>query len=323
MEKIYDYDAVFYDRRFMNCGHRHAIVLLAERGVPVNFLFCSAYVSSDLIFDQIIVGKRPKFAFESAFYSACDLASVGVTLHEVCADSYSDIAATVEQGIARQGFVLLSGDVFYFAHCPEFRNAHAPHIIVLCGKDAAGNWQVIDDNATSVLCEYTYSPAIVEDFFNNNVDRKLRHFDVEPVTDLARLREQSLRRLAQLLAVQGDSYRFYDDITPMLADPYDSLPIKLKALHDAFCLLSGSRSCFAGYLQAIGAPAQLVANMLAFAEQAMVLKSMMVKAQITNRINAQKMAALCTELKAREVENSAALTAYLHSLGMPELAAAA
>lgn len=316
MEKIYDYDAVFYDRRFMNCGERHAIVLLSKRGVPVNFLFCSAWMSSDLVYDQIIVNKRPKFAFECAFYADEDLASVGVTLHEYKVETYDEIAGLVEEGLARQGFVLLSGDVFYFAHCPEFRNAHAPHIVVLTGKNADGDWQVIDDNATSVLCEYVYPVATVEDFFNNNIDRKLRCFDVEPVADLAQLRARSLRRLAALFEADQDSCRFYDEVVPMLADPYDSLAIKLKALHDAFCLLSGSRSCFAGFLQEVDAPAALVESMRAFAEKAMALKGMMVKAQITGKINTEKLESMCADLKSRAQAHREELGSYLRGTGL-------
>jgi hypothetical protein len=311
MEKVYKYDAMFYDRRFMNCGQRHAIVLLARRGVPVNYLFCSAWVASDMVYEQVVVGKRPKFAFESAFYAAQDLASVGVTPHEVAVDTYADIAGLVDAGIARQGFVLLSGDVFYFAHCPEFRTAHAPHIVVLEGRDGAGDWRVIDDNTASVLCEYTYPAAVVEAFFDNNVDRKLRWFDVAAVADRAQLRAQALRRLADVFSSQADTYRLYDEVRAILANPYDSLAIKLKALHDAFCLLSGARNCLAGFLRDVGAPDALVADMRAFAEQAAALKGMMVKAQITSRIDAGKLDLLCAGLKARDQANVAGLARYL------------
>lgn len=320
MEKVYDYDALFYDRRFMNCGQRHAIVFLAELGVPVNFLFCSAWMSSDLVFDQMIVAKRPKFAFDCDFYAPQDLTSIGVTMHEISVEAYGEIAQDVQNGINRQGFVLLSGDVFYFPHCPEFRNAHAPHIVVLRGRASNGDWTIIDDNATSVLCEYQYPVEMVENFFNNNTDRKLRHFEVDLISDFVDLRERSLRRLSELLANRQDSYRFYDEVKLILDYPFDSLPIKFKALHDAFCLLSGSRNCFAQYLQEVDAPVALVESMREFSEKAMALKSMMVKAQITDKINHEKLVSMCADLKAREQANYRDLITFIQSVGSVEMA---
>ncbi len=310
MEKIYDYDAVLYDRRFMSCGQRHAIVFLAERGVPVNLLFCSAWMSSDLVYQQVIVDKRPKYAFECDFYEPQDLARIGVTIHELNAENYEDIAQQVDKGIDALGFVLLSGDVFYFPHCPEYRNAHASHIVVLRAKHANGLWQVVDDNAASVLCEYQYDAEMVERFFNNNFDRKLRHFELAPNFDRDAAKQSSLERLAALVRVRQDSGRFYDEILDIYNAPYDSLTIKLKALHDAFCLLSGSRSCVAQYLSEVGAPTPLVQDMRTFAEQAMALKGMMVKGQITRNVNREKLRTMCSVLKELDLKISESMVSF-------------
>lgn len=311
-ETIYPYDLELYDRRFLNCGQRHAMVFLEKMGVPVNLLFYSALPSSDQVLQQMVVEKKPKFAFACRFYAPEDLAAIGVHEHVLEQDRFAELQSVIEQRLSTEGFVLLSGDVFYFPHCPEYRNAHLPHIVVLRGRNPDGSWEVVDDNAASVLCEYTYPHAMVRDFCENNSERKLRYYDVERTVSFTTASQTIQPRFAQFIAQYQDSYWFYDQIETLLDNPLDAPPLKLKALHDAFTLLSGSRRCFAKYLEESGAPALALDKAHTFAEAAFVLKSIMVKAQLTGKLNAAGVIERCAGLKQLELDLLSALRQGAH-----------
>jgi hypothetical protein len=172
-ERVYAYDHTLYDRRFLNCCQRHAVVFLNERGVPIDLLFFRALVPSDLIMTQILLENRPKYAITTDYFSPEDLALLGVTIHEHAAENFGDIRPVALAHINRTGFALLAGDVFHFPHCPEYRISHGEHVVVLRGCNGHV-WSIVDDNHASILCEYEYPEHSVRNFFENNGARILR-----------------------------------------------------------------------------------------------------------------------------------------------------
>nr|WP_234015072.1 hypothetical protein [Cronobacter dublinensis] len=140
---LYPHDAQLYDRRFMNCAERHAVVFLKERRAQTDLLFYRALVSSDEIFRQIIQQKKPKYNFVNGCFNEPDLNALGIYPHELRGDGFAQIKPDVDALIRQYGFVLISGSVFYFPHCPEYRQKHLHHLVVLNGVDEAhGRYQV-------------------------------------------------------------------------------------------------------------------------------------------------------------------------------------
>ncbi|HEY6927690.1 MAG TPA: hypothetical protein VI653_29715 [Steroidobacteraceae bacterium] len=300
MDTIFDYDVTLYDRRFLNCCQRHAIVWLKRIGAPVNLLFYNALASSDTIMRQMVIEKKPKYAIECDFYSPADLQLIGVTPHETTADRFNQIKDLIQSRIARDGFVLLAGNVFYFPHCPEYRNSHALHVVVLRGHDACGRWDVVDDNHASVLCEYSYEEEFVRDYFENNTDRRLRYFDFDSAAPPQRATDAIAARFHDYIRGYVDSYWFYDNVEQIAANPLDTQAMKIRALHDAFTILSGSRLSFAKYLEVGGWPASICATARAISQAAFILKSMMVKAQISQKLKIADLRTRCANLKELE-----------------------
>lgn len=302
VEKIYPYDAAFYDRKFMNCGQRQAIVLLEKKKVPVNLLFYNSFSSSDSILRQIIVEKKQKYAFASDFYSPKDLKTIGVWIETINADSFDRIVPTLDEHIRREGFALISGDVFYFPHCPEYKARHTSHIAVLQGKDRDDDWKVIDDNPASILCEYIYYFHTVRQFFENNVARKAKFIH----TSAEATREAAMREIERdfqaAMRNWRDSYLLYDEIDDVIRNPFDSAEIKMRTLHDSFTLLSGSRSCFRKFLEEIGIEGAAVGKSQEFADIAFSLKSLAVKWQITGKMNIDGVMKYCKSLKQLDIE---------------------
>ncbi|WP_369833887.1 hypothetical protein [Cronobacter dublinensis] len=304
---LYPHDAQLYDRRFMNCAERHAVVFLKERRAQTDLLFYRALVSSDEIFRQIIQQKKPKYNFVNGCFNEPDLNALGIYPHELRGEGFAQIKPDVDALIRHYGFVLISGSVFYFPHCPEYRQKHLHHLVVLNGVDEAGDrYQVADDNPASVLCQYQYGLQEVAGFFDNNGDRLARWFTLDHYNsdDATRYFHQALR---DHLTHYQDSQQFLSGIEDYLKDNFEAREIKLQLLHDGFSLLSGSRTLFAHYLS-LQHPDQDAMTELArqLGQQAFILKSLVVKARITQRLD---IADLATRARQFQEQESALLQA--------------
>ncbi|EOC0057222.1 hypothetical protein ACI0ZS_002995 [Cronobacter turicensis] len=298
---LYPHDAQLYDRRFMNCAERHAVVFLKARRAQTDLLFYRALVSSDEIFRQIIQQKKPKYNFVNGCFSEPDLNALGIYPYELRGECFGQIKSDVDALIRQYGFVLISGSVFYFPHCPEYRQKHLHHLVVLNGVEEAHNrYHVADDNPASVLCQYQYGLEDVAGFFDNNGDRLARWFTLEDYD-----RDEAVQYFHQALQdyIHGyqDSQHFLSGIEDYLKDNFEAREIKLQLLHDGFSLLSGSRTLFAHYLS-LQHPDQCAITELArqLGQQAFVLKSLVVKARITRRLDIADLVARARQLQEQE-----------------------
>ncbi|ACT08459.1 hypothetical protein Dd1591_3651 [Dickeya chrysanthemi Ech1591] len=308
---LYSYEQQLYDRRFMNCAERHAIVFLKERRSEVDWLFYRALVSTDEIWAQIIQQKKPKYNFVSGCFSTQDFAALGIACHELRSDRYAAVKTDVDKLIHQQGFVLISGSVFYFDHCPEFRKKHLHHLVVLCGVDEGGQrYDMVDDNMASVMCRYQYNTRQVADFYENNGDRLVRYFTLDSF-DVVQSRDYFKSAFSVYLKNFQDSQRFFTDIIPFLENAFETMDNKLHLLHDSFSVLSGSRHLFSHYLSSLQYKSDWVNDARELGKAAFVLKSLMVKAGITKRIDIDDIATRIEQLRQNEQALLQKLTAIL------------
>lgn len=298
----FDYDRERYDRRFMSCLYRHAVVWLKRRGVPADLLFYDALASSDYILQQIVVEKRPKFAFRCEAFSDDDFALIGVREVAIMADAFESVRPLIVDRLARGDAAFLEGNVFHLPHCPEYRSAHAQHVIVIDRLNGDGKWHIVDDDPASVLLEYIYETPFIAAFYENSVNRKLRFYEIDSSLIACDVERAVTRRFAGFVANHRDSFAFYDAVLPVLASPYDADAIKFRVLYDAFTLLSGSRACFSGYLLVSGQGNEIVAQARACSAMATTIKNMMARAKITGTFNAMRLEQHCIDLKKEETD---------------------
>jgi hypothetical protein len=306
---MFGYDFQLYDRRFLNCFQRHAMVFLAKLGVPVDLLFYNAFPTSDAVLEQMVMENKPKYAFTSPFFCDTDLALLGISVRTTKAERLDDLLPHIEQQIDTLGFALLVGDVFCFSHCVEYQTSHAQHVVVLRKRHADGSWDIVDDNPASVLYEYHHPHAAVAAFFASDGFHGMFSIDVatSPVLDPAA--EFSQRYFAGM-ATREDTGRFYRQVGQLIDNPFSAPVVKYRALHDAFTLLSGSRACLARYLKLISAPDHVIGKIAQYSEAAGVLKGLVVKANLTGRLNKDDLIARCAALEDIEREFAAALRTF-------------
>ncbi|WP_176059320.1 hypothetical protein [Paraburkholderia sp. BCC1876] len=309
--KSFDYDRDLYDRQFMSCLFRHAVVWFGKMGLPADLLFYDALASSDAVMQQMVVDKLPKFAFRCDSFSDADFDLIGVKEIGVLADTFVEVRPLIVKQIESGKAVLLEGNVFYFPHCPEYRNAHAQHVVVIDHIMPDGSWHIVDDDPASVLCEYVYEDAVVARFFENSVNRKLRYYELDPSRPLGEVVSLIDDRFEAFVRGHRDTFTFYDAVRDILRNPYDSNVNKHRLLHDCFSILAGSRKCFARYLQISHWPDSLVIGAMRCSKEASVLKSVMARAMMTGALRFDGLVDRCLLLKQLESDLYGSLVAGL------------
>ncbi|MGQ4485689.1 hypothetical protein ACN6LM_001484 [Streptomyces sp. SAS_281] len=298
----YPYDTTLYSRLFLNCYQRQSLVMLAERGRPVHRLLFRGLVSTDEILRQVIREQRPKYDFESGIAGQDDLAHLGVVKEEAAFESYAEARDLLLDVVAREGYAILVGDVFYWPHCPEYRKQHLVHTIVLTGHDAdTGHWDVVDDNPASLLCSYRYPEDVIAASFDNGALRRLRSYATKDL-DPGRAEQGTRAAFAALLDGHRDSHELLTGAADLISCAWIARERVVASLHAAFSLYQGSRTVLREYLRhAGGDPAadDLLDRLVRGASEVM---NHLLLAQVTGALDARWTADACLGLRRDERE---------------------
>lgn len=236
--KLFEYDKNLFDRSFLNCGQRHVLVRASDFGKEVSAIFHNALVSPGLIAEQIICNKSEKYEFTSSFFDEAILTANGILVREKRYSSFQDFLKEYEPLANR--FYLISGDVYYLPHCPEYLNKHLSHF-ALIGELMADQAILIDDDKDSILRTYHYGLKNLSDFFDNDTEKTVLEVTLTDSlpSDDAQLHSSYIEQLE------------YEDPTDFMISfiesPFDSCAVKSKILHDFYSLLHGSRKTYYFY----------------------------------------------------------------------------
>lgn len=306
------YDEKLFDRRFLDCWRRQALVFMEQAGADIDALLYSAFVSSDQIFDETLCGEAPKYAFPTDCLNDEGLALIGWQQTISKCNSFDEARDTIEKALNDSGFAVLMGSVFYFAHNPEYRQEHLNHSIVLTDQAPDGSWVFHDDDPMTTLRPYRYPDHDVAAFFDNNGTRAVRVFRAisSPTPDEINSRARSL--FTQRTSQHRDDMRLLSDIRAIATDPHRRLHQVARHLRESFSLLSGSRSLSARFLRCVVRDQDTATLMDACAEQALVLRNLMMKVEYGGRLNLDRLETRCLELRGMESSLLERLTMERH-----------
>ncbi|TYB69190.1 hypothetical protein FXF51_08090 [Nonomuraea sp. PA05] len=297
-DDVYGYDQQLYDRSFLNCYQRQAMVMLAERVPDLPLAFSPCLVAGDDIADQVIRIGRPKYDFQSALLDPANLARVGVAREYLPFDTYAQARDLIIETVRRAGYVILFVDVYYLPHTPEYRVDHVVHTITLTSF-ADGRWSILDDNRASVLCRYAYPEDVIAAAYDNGKLRHVSWFPAGPY-DVHAAVTGSAAAFTEVLRDHDDTYALLDGVADLLATPWIAPARTIALLYDAFSVYEGSRAClraFAArqpaYADAEPALADLVARCRDIRNQLMIGKAL-------GQVDAVRVAAACADLRAAE-----------------------
>ncbi|GAD89992.1 hypothetical protein VHA01S_031_00050 [Vibrio halioticoli NBRC 102217] len=295
-ERVYDYDQSLFSRNYLNCAQRHSVVMLKRFGVSVEWLFYNSLVSTDSILEQLVIQGTPKYDFASACLADSDFIQVGVERKSHFNDSFAAIKQDLLKCIERDGFVLLAGDVYYYPHCPEYRNEHLFHLVILTGYDESRDtWQMIDDNPASVLCEYEYSSDEVAAFYENSDVREYRSYQRVSAHQQVSA-EYFLNGYDRYFSACNDSYRLLTNIEEIIENPWLSKELSLHKLQNAFSVMIGSRTCFASYILQQYGQSEAYHLATSASVSAEKVRGMLLRSKITGKLNLASLNTRCMEL---------------------------
>ncbi|VVP13416.1 hypothetical protein PS838_03456 [Pseudomonas fluorescens] len=294
------YDTEHYDRRFLDCWRRQAVVLLEKCGADVDLLFYNSLASTDRIFEDHILNHKPKYSFLTPLIDNEGLSLTGWQQSLKTYETFESAGDDLSEHLEKVPFAIIMGSVFYLPHCPEYQMEHLNHSVVLSGQRAHSVWEVIDDDPSSILRTYRYDKSYIERYFNNNGARLIRYFNPVEIDTTESGRDVAIQKCANYLSSMEDSYKLLTEIEWIANNPYESVSIRAKKIHEAFSIYSGSRSLFSRFAERVLGDQVAASQLKDIAAEAMVIKYAMAKAEVTHRINVGSIVSRCEKLAVHE-----------------------
>lgn len=246
----FEYDREIYNRNFLNCSQRQGIVSLEYFGINTANLFYNAQISTDLIREQLFLKKTPRYDFVYDGLVSRDYATIGVKYYEMKYRSFEEVIPKLIRIIQRDGFVLISCDVFLVPHRPEFYyKKHINHFVTLLSYDDIKNeWQAIDDISSGDLAKFTFNSGYLSEICNASKEKVFRVFEKMPLGN-----EEGYSSVVDILFAnsrinRNDKFTFLKDIATMKNEKAN-----LENMANVFSVIMGSRICFAKFLQQVPA----------------------------------------------------------------------
>ena len=299
-DDVYAYDTVLYDRSFLNCYQRQAMVMLAERVPDLPQLFGPCLVSTDAVLKQVLRIGRPKYDFQSGLLAPGNLARLGIRRVYVPFATYAEARPALLRAVAQGGCAIPFIDVFYLPHTPEHRTDHVVHTVALTDHDpAAGEWSVLDDNRASVLCRYRYPEQVIADAYDNGRMRHVSWFTTAGY-DPDEAARGAAAAFGELLDTFTDTHELLTGVGDLLSTPWISTPRVLALLYDAFALHEGSRTCLREFVVRQPDYAATAPALADIAARCKDLRNQLIIGKAIGRVDAARVSAACAELRTAE-----------------------
>lgn len=253
----------------------------------------------------------PKYDFAFDGLTNDDFAMSGVERVSHFPDTFKSAEPLIHERLASDGFVLLAGDVFYLAHCPEYRNTHLFHLVIVTGYDAdTGCWSIIDDNPASVLCHYSYPTSDLAAFYDNNSVRELRTYRSidAPTYDAV------ITRFRATQMDHTDSLALFLDLKDILASPWHDIGTVGRHLGEAMSIFAGSRLCLGAFLRHVLDQPDVAIQADALSASALKLRDLITFSGIRNARLSERGLDRARDLAAAEKSFSTALFSFAQSL---------
>lgn len=249
-QTVLRYDHELYNRSFLNCYQRQALVMLEEYGIDVRLLLGGAYLSAEAVVDEVVRTGTPRHSLDSALVSTSNLELAGVRAREVMIESFAHAEADIPGLIEKFTWVHLIGDVFYCPHRAEYyRKTHITHCLTIVGSvESRHRWHIIDDNNASVLERYEYPTAVLAAVCDNAVAPALRTFDCDPVSATAETALLARAALRSRVAEQSQGDTLWVRGRDLVENVWESRTQAIAKLLETVTAFLGNRQCVDAFL---------------------------------------------------------------------------
>src|SRR5690554_6779786 len=297
-----------YESKYFNCVKAQAISYLKYRGFPVEWLLFNSLETTKDIYDQFITNRKMRWQYLTSCMSIPNLNLFHIDLHETFYESFSDAESEINRIIDSSEIVIAACDLFYLPHRGSYYNTeHISHYITIVGKkDVHNQYYILDDDATGVgdysLFQYD-EPLIAEAFIK--ATKNIIYFNYDVLTH-EKARDIANQHYRIWLENYEDDFAFYDSVTDIIqrGDHYFSNANEAYGqLIHSFSILSGSRQMFAQFCRVMDSPSEVVQSWLDCSKQAEVIKNVLIRSNLTKRIDIASLEGKCMKLKEMELNN--------------------
>lgn len=242
----FEYEREVYNRNFLNCSQRQGIVALESVGCKTANLFYNAQISTDIIREQIFLKQTPRYDFIYDGLMVRDYAMIGIKYSEVKYSSFEDAIPQLVEVINRDSFILVSCDVFFVPHRPEFYyKKHINHFVTLLSYDAEnGEWQAIDDVSSGHLAKFIFTSEYLSEICNASKEKVFRTFEKLPAENRGGHDSATGLLFTNSRINRSDNFTILEDIATM-----ENNQTRVESMANVFSVILGSRICFAKFLQ--------------------------------------------------------------------------
>lgn len=288
--KELNYNQSLYDRCFLNCLERQVVVMMQHLGKDCRDLLTRTLVTSSDVFEQVILNKKIRAQFDSNMLSENHLRRCDYEHWNQVFSDFDEATQAIQEKIKINGFVCISGSVFYFPHCPEYLKVHLYHYITLTGFDETSqHWTIVDDDAAGNLKVYQYHHRYVRCFFDNCGLKNAQSFKANTTasdTDL-------LTMLSELLDNYSDQYELWNQLPAAFENPLEVPAVRSDYLNHALSVFFGSRKCLQHLLKSLFPEDKILHQSLCeVISKSLLLKNLAIKLRITGTSDSKRIEGL-------------------------------
>jgi hypothetical protein len=300
------------EQNYLNCFTSKVISYLKVKDVPIELLLYRAYEDTKDTFDQFLLNNKKRWQCKNSVLDQEDLKMMDINVIQGNEVDFSFLKDMIEQKSESQK-IFVTCDVFHLAHRKDdYLQQHNSHWVMVAGRESCNSnalYSLLDDNSNGWgdFTERLYHEEAFRIAFESNSLRSYRYYNVNTNhNEINFYTNIFIERAREYLSKSSFSLYHYDQIPDFLLEKSlrtDHLSSLLDQLIEGLAYLSGSRYLFHLFLSFIHdarlQDAQVVLqNVIELMNN---LKLILLKAKVTNKLNASELRERFRKIKENEM----------------------
>lgn len=309
MKKLYLNSLPRYESKYFNCKRTKILSYLKFKGLPVELLFYNSYENINNLYNQFVVENKESWLFKSECFSRDKLNLLGVNIVDKQFYNFFEAEQYIIELNQQGKFTLLSGDLYYLDYKQNhYKKENLLHYFVYLGtlyKNEKKYYHLLDDNS-SAMGDFTLreiDEQKLKDSFDNS-NKIVSYIELEEKASYAINKINVMHKFNSWLENFYCDFKIYDILPKVIEnstiDDVDSNIVKITRF---FTKVTGSRALFSKFLDYIGNNSAISRNFQDCSNQAEIITNLLVKFNISKRINMDRVVDKCSFLRETE-ENS-------------------
>jgi len=306
MKNLYMDSLQRYESKYFNCKRTKIVSYLKFKGLPIELLFYNSCDNINNLYNQFVVENKESWSFKTECFSREYLNLLGVNVVDKQFNNFLEAEQYINELNQQDKFTLLSGDLYYLDYKQNhYKKEHILHYLVCMGfsyKNGDKYYNVLDDNSSAmgdfILREI--DEQRLKASFDNSI-KIVSFVEIEEEASFTINKIKVLDKFTSWLRGFDCDLKFYDILPKVIEnsiiDDVDSNIVKITRL---FTKITGSRALFSKFLDYIGDNSDISKNFHYCSNQAEIITNLLVKFNISKKINMERIVDKCAFLRETE-----------------------